>query len=51
MIGDMGNVNSEPTIEHLVQLVRDRKIDLLLHNGDISYADGFQVPDKYTHLL
>lgn len=42
-IADMGNFNSENTIKQIQNRVESGSIDFLLHNGDISYADGEQV--------
>jgi hypothetical protein len=49
VIGDMGASNvSDPTIAHLVQLAQTRGYDVLLHDGDIAYADGVQmIFDEY----
>jgi hypothetical protein len=49
VIGDMGASNvSDPTIAHLVQLAQTRGYDILLHDGDIAYADGVQmIFDEY----
>jgi hypothetical protein len=41
-IGDMGTQNSTNTMNALSKLVANKQIDWILHNGDISYADGFQ---------
>ena len=44
-VGDMGyGPNSDPTVARIASLVDDDKIDLVIHNGDISYADG-----EYVH--
>lgn len=41
VVGDMGYANhSDVTIESLTRLASSGQIDLLVHNGDISYADG-----------
>lgn len=41
VVGDMGYANnSDATIISLASLASEGKIDLLVHNGDISYADG-----------
>ncbi|PRP87670.1 putative purple acid phosphatase 20-like [Planoprotostelium fungivorum] len=43
VIGDMGvDPEAEPTINSLTGIVNSSSIDVLIHNGDISYADGFQ---------
>jgi len=43
LIGDMGiDPDAEPTINALTDIVKKDKIDVLIHNGDISYADGYQ---------
>eukprot|EP00943_MAST-04B_sp_MAST-4B-sp1_P004422 g4422.t1 len=40
-VGDMGYAkNSDNTINSLSKLIDDGKIDMIIHNGDISYADG-----------
>jgi len=41
-IGDMGTVNSAGNQKQLQRLVASGNIDFIIHNGDISYADGFQ---------
>jgi hypothetical protein len=41
-IGDMGTANSTNNMNSISNLVQSKKIDFILHNGDISYADGFQ---------
>jgi hypothetical protein len=41
-IGDMGNDNSTNNMAAITKLVANNKINWILHNGDISYADGFQ---------
>ena len=44
-VGDMGyGPNSDPTVKRIAMLVDDDEIDLVIHNGDISYADG-----EYAH--
>lgn len=44
-VGDMGYGNaSDATIKRISSLVEAGKLDLILHNGDISYADG-----EYSH--
>lgn len=49
VIGDMGETNvSDPTIAHLLKLVQTDGFDVLLHDGDVSYADGLQyIFDEY----
>ena len=40
-LGDMGyGEKSDATIARLTELVDANKVDVILHNGDISYADG-----------
>lgn len=40
-IADMGyGSNSDGTVKQLKQLVDDGKVDMVIHNGDIGYADG-----------
>jgi len=41
-IGDMGTMNSTNNMKQITNLVESKKINWILHNGDISYADGFQ---------
>lgn len=41
-IGDMGNQNSEGNMKQLQKMAANQEIDLIIHNGDISYADGYQ---------
>jgi hypothetical protein len=41
-IGDMGNANSTNNMKHITALVEANAVDFIIHNGDISYADGFQ---------
>lgn len=44
-VGDMGYaVASDPTVASIAKLVDDNQIDMVIHNGDISYADG-----EYVH--
>lgn len=44
-VGDMGyGPASDDTVMRLTELVAAEKIDIVVHNGDISYADG-----DYTH--
>jgi hypothetical protein len=44
-VGDMGYAsNSDPTVASIANLVDEGKIDFVVHNGDISYADG-----EYVH--
>ncbi len=49
VIGDMGETNvSDATIAHLLNLVQTDGFDVLLHDGDVSYADGLQfIFDEY----
>jgi phosphodiesterase/alkaline phosphatase D-like protein len=43
-VGDMGyGPNSDPTVHRLTSLVDKNEIDLVIHNGDISYADGKKI--------
>jgi phosphodiesterase/alkaline phosphatase D-like protein len=40
-VADMGYANhSDDTVHALSELVRNGSIDLMVHNGDVSYADG-----------
>jgi hypothetical protein len=42
-VGDMGyGETSDDTVATLTQLVEAGKVDFVLHDGDISYADGAQ---------
>ena len=51
-IGDMGVHNSKETMARLVAEVATGKWDLLVHNGDISYADGQQpLWDEYMRRI
>jgi hypothetical protein len=44
VIGDMGDTDqSNGTITHLLNLVQSDGYDVLLHDGDIAYADGVQL--------
>ena len=44
-VGDMGYCNaSTNTINSISKLIDDNKINFVIHNGDISYADG-----EYSH--
>eukprot|EP00742_Colponemidia_sp_Colp-10_P008603 GILJ01009327.1.p1 GENE.GILJ01009327.1~~GILJ01009327.1.p1 ORF type:complete len:906 (+),score=113.35 GILJ01009327.1:42-2720(+) len=40
IVGDMGVETSDNTISALTDLAESGRIDFLLHNGDIAYADG-----------
>jgi len=41
LLGDMGyGPNSDQTVATVTKLVQAGQVDLILHNGDISYADG-----------
>jgi len=43
-VGDMGYANnSDATVARMAALVEDGAIDMVIHNGDISYADGEMV--------
>ena len=40
-VGDMGYANnSDNTINRLSELIDNGELDMVIHNGDISYADG-----------
>lgn len=44
-VGDMGYANnSDMTIQRLSSLIDNGELDMVIHNGDISYADG-----EYVH--
>ena len=52
VVGDMGLVNSNNTIANLIKLVENQDIDVLLHVGDISYADLFEGQwDEYMRKM
>ncbi len=38
--GDMGSDHSDDTIANLIAAVEAGTVDAIIHNGDISYADG-----------
>jgi phosphodiesterase/alkaline phosphatase D-like protein len=41
IIGDMGYANkSNATVANLISLVDGGDIDVVIHSGDVSYADG-----------
>eukprot|EP01130_Rhizamoeba_saxonica_P001709 TRINITY_DN11571_c0_g1_i1.p1 TRINITY_DN11571_c0_g1~~TRINITY_DN11571_c0_g1_i1.p1 ORF type:complete len:511 (-),score=111.60 TRINITY_DN11571_c0_g1_i1:53-1444(-) len=43
VIGDMGALKeSDDTISRLEDMVAKKELDFIIHDGDISYADGFQ---------
>jgi phosphodiesterase/alkaline phosphatase D-like protein len=43
VIGDMAYDNfSDATVAHLLQQVNNGTLDVIIHAGDISYADGYQ---------
>jgi len=39
--GDMGVNHTETTIPHLINIVQKTAVDMIIHVGDISYADDF----------
>jgi len=44
VVGDMAFDNvSDATVMHLTQQAQSGKIDMVIHAGDISYADGYQL--------
>ena len=45
VFGDMGLWYSEDTISYINNVVNNERIDLILHSGDISYAD-----DSFYHI-
>lgn len=46
-IGDMGaDPEAVNTIKFLADLSDQKMIDFIIHNGDVSYADGYQVHKK-----
>lgn len=45
VFGDMGLWYSQDTISYINNVVNNEKIDLILHSGDISYAD-----DSFYHI-
>lgn len=43
IVADMAyDTNSDDTVASLTTLVNEGKIDVIIHSGDISYADGFE---------
>jgi len=50
---DMGATDaSNPVISRLVELKELNKLDLILHNGDISYADGYEsLNDRFMRKI
>ena len=41
VVGDMGyGKSSDATVQRMTELVQNQQIDMVIHNGDISYADG-----------
>merc|ERR1719453_2039446 len=43
VVADMGYAdNSDNTVKCLIDLTEANELDVLLHSGDIGYADGFE---------
>eukprot|EP01117_Protostelium_nocturnum_P020394 TRINITY_DN9149_c0_g1_i1.p1 TRINITY_DN9149_c0_g1~~TRINITY_DN9149_c0_g1_i1.p1 ORF type:complete len:501 (-),score=116.23 TRINITY_DN9149_c0_g1_i1:61-1563(-) len=53
VIGDMGaDPQAADNIRSLTNLVQSESIDVLIHSGDISYADGYQARwDQYLRMI
>jgi 3',5'-cyclic AMP phosphodiesterase CpdA len=51
-LGDMGTTHSQETYDGITDLMKARGFDMVVHNGDISYADGIQqLWDEYCRKM